>query len=760
MALSAVGRRAGAGGSRSAAGVSRCWRSVCCPRSWPCCSASRSSAAGSSGAYFAILSQALAAAFAILLVGHADATGGINGLNNFRGFFGFNLYDPVNKQMLFFIAAGVLLVDGRAGPRQLMIAAATASCWWPCRDAEERVRFLGYDPANSRPSPTWSRRSWRASPGRCSSRSSASSRPPTSASSPSIGFLIGVAIGGRTTLLGPVLGAIAVAWAGTTLSETIPVGLDLHPGPAVHAGHRVPAGRPGVAVAASGAGCARRLRRPPPPSPTPVDPAEVRRRPIDGGDVGMSDATTWSSRDLTVAFDGFVAVDGVDLSVLPGDLRFLIGPNGAGKTTLIDAITGLVQATGSARFGGHELLGQKVHRIARLGVGRTFQTATVFEELTVLQNLDIAAGRRRGALTLLRRRSGVPDEVAATLETIGLTDLVDVPAGHPAARPEAVAGDRHAAGAGREAAAAGRAGRRDERRGARRDRASCCSASPRSAPSSSSSTTWTSCGAFATSVTVLHAGKVLSRGHAWPRSRPTRRCRRSTSGTGHHAEDEVAAMLGGGRLMLQMLDVEAGYGRTVGDPRRRRSRCPPDGVAAVMGHNGAGKTTLLRAAVGLLPVRSGRDPARRRGRHRAAPRTSGCARGLAYVPQGQQSFGQLTTAENLQLVADGEAQRPGADRRGARPVPGAARPADPPRRPALGRPAPAAGHRPGADHRAAAADPRRADRGHPAVGGRRDRADDRRADPARRALGAAGRAARRVRAATRRGGTTCWPRGG
>ena len=70
-----------------------------------------------------------------------------------------------------------------------------------------------------------------------------------------------------------------------------------------------------------------------------------------------------------------------------------------------------------------------MHRIARLGVGRTFQTATVFEELTVLRNLDIAAGRRRGTLTLLRRRSGVPDEVAATLETIGLTDLVDVPAG-------------------------------------------------------------------------------------------------------------------------------------------------------------------------------------------------------------------------------------------------------------------------------------------------------------------------------------------
>jgi urea transport system ATP-binding protein len=132
---------------------------------------------------------------------------------------------------------------------------------------------------------------------------------------------------------------------------------------------------------------------------------------------------------LTVSFDGFVAVDGVNLSVLPGDLRFLIGPNGAGKTTLIDAVSGLVPATGSVRYGGHELTGRKVHRIARLGVGRTFQTATVFEELTVLQNLDIAAGHRRGALTLLRRRKGIPEEVEQVLETVGLTELVDAPAG-------------------------------------------------------------------------------------------------------------------------------------------------------------------------------------------------------------------------------------------------------------------------------------------------------------------------------------------
>jgi urea transport system ATP-binding protein len=134
-------------------------------------------------------------------------------------------------------------------------------------------------------------------------------------------------------------------------------------------------------------------------------------------------------RGLRVVFDGFIAVNEVDLDVAPGDIRFLIGPNGAGKTTIVDAVTGLVKASGSVRLGDRELLGRPVHRINRLGVGRTFQTAAVFEELTVLQNLDIAAGAGRGPLTMLRRRSAVPPEVARALETIGLTGARDRLAG-------------------------------------------------------------------------------------------------------------------------------------------------------------------------------------------------------------------------------------------------------------------------------------------------------------------------------------------
>ncbi|QJY45895.1 urea ABC transporter ATP-binding subunit UrtE [Pseudonocardia broussonetiae] len=106
--------------------------------------------------------------------------------------------------------------------------------------------------------------------------------------------------------------------------------------------------------------------------------------------------------------------------------------------------------------------------------------------------------------------------------------------------------------------------------------------------------------------------------------------------------------------MLQLVDVEVGYGRT--DVIHGVSLVvPPDGVAAVMGHNGAGKTTLLRAAVGLLPVRSGRVLLDGEDVTGTAPHQR-VRRGLAYVPQGQQSFGQMTTMENLQLVADGRSR--------------------------------------------------------------------------------------------------------
>jgi urea transport system ATP-binding protein len=135
-------------------------------------------------------------------------------------------------------------------------------------------------------------------------------------------------------------------------------------------------------------------------------------------------------RGLTATFDGFKAITDLDFSVGGGELRFLIGPNGAGKTTLIDVITGLTKpAAGSVRFAGSELVGMREHKIVRLGVGRTFQTAVVFDQLSVVDNLDLAASFRTPVPKLMRRRRGIGDRVAAALEVTGLADVADRPAG-------------------------------------------------------------------------------------------------------------------------------------------------------------------------------------------------------------------------------------------------------------------------------------------------------------------------------------------
>ncbi len=133
---------------------------------------------------------------------------------------------------------------------------------------------------------------------------------------------------------------------------------------------------------------------------------------------------------LEVAFDGFRAIAGLDLSVDEGEVRFLIGPNGAGKTTLVDSITGLTRpASGSIRFAGQELVGRAEHEIVRLGVGRSFQTPTVFEQLSVVDNLDLAASFRMSLPALLHRRKDVGETVDHALHSVNLADRATSAAG-------------------------------------------------------------------------------------------------------------------------------------------------------------------------------------------------------------------------------------------------------------------------------------------------------------------------------------------
>ncbi len=101
--------------------------------------------------------------------------------------------------------------------------------------------------------------------------------------------------------------------------------------------------------------------------------------------------------DLTVSFDGFKAVDSLNFYVEPNELRVVIGPNGAGKTTLLDLICGRTRATtGKIRFKDKELTRMAEHQIVRAGVGRKFQTPSIYENLSVFQNLELSFPRGRG----------------------------------------------------------------------------------------------------------------------------------------------------------------------------------------------------------------------------------------------------------------------------------------------------------------------------------------------------------------------------
>ena len=130
-----------------------------------------------------------------------------------------------------------------------------------------------------------------------------------------------------------------------------------------------------------------------------------------------------SVEKLTVSFDGFTVLDELDFSIGYGEMRFLIGPNGAGKTTLIDVITGKSKPSrGRIIFDGTtDLSRRQEHQLVRLGVGRKFQTPSIFASLTVYQNLEVTLGFRSRITRLLGKpRGGEAERIMQTLEEVGL----------------------------------------------------------------------------------------------------------------------------------------------------------------------------------------------------------------------------------------------------------------------------------------------------------------------------------------------------
>ena len=169
---------------------------------------------------------------------------------------------------------------------------------------------------------------------------------------------------------------------------------------------------------------------------------------------------------LTVSFDGFRAVDDLSLYLSRNEIRVIIGPNGAGKTTLLDLICGRTRASsGSITFNGRNITHLREYDIVRAGIGRKFQTPSIYEDLTVFENLEISFpprsfGIRRPRLPPRRRSPGpyrggrahhFPRRSAGPVRRTSQS------------WSEAVAGDRHAADPGPGSDDAGRTRCRHER---------------------------------------------------------------------------------------------------------------------------------------------------------------------------------------------------------------------------------------------------------------------------------------------------------
>ena len=136
---------------------------------------------------------------------------------------------------------------------------------------------------------------------------------------------------------------------------------------------------------------------------------------------------------VTVSFDGFKALNELSLVVEEGEVRAIIGPNGAGKTTMMDVVTGRTRPDSGEVFfrGNMDLTRLDETAIANLGIGRKFQRPTVFENLTVFHNLELALADSRGIWRALfaRLTPERSDRIAATLERIGLAEHRNQPAG-------------------------------------------------------------------------------------------------------------------------------------------------------------------------------------------------------------------------------------------------------------------------------------------------------------------------------------------
>ena len=455
-------------------------------------------------------------------------------------------------------------------------------------------------------------------------------------------------VGGMRSFVGPAVGAAVFVFMRDTLSSWTENWLVyfgvifiafvmFSPNGIVGVLQRLRGLRPGAAAPDDG-----RVVTPAPAAEAPVARAEGRPLlEVDG---------------IMKLFGGLAAVNGASFGIGRGELRSVIGPNGAGKTTLFNVLTGLLPADGGeARFDGAVITGLPPHRVVARGVSRSFQIISVFQALSVFENVRLAVQakhpRRFAMLADSARLADVTAEAARLLDAVGLADRAGTAAANLshgdqrlleiaialATRPQLLLLDEPLAGLSAS----------DRVRVARLIRTLHGVVTIVLIEHDIDQVL-----ALSDRITVLHQGRVIAEGGP---ADIQKNAEVQTAYLGHLKVTESAA--GGqarpeGAPLLGVAGVDAFYGKSHVLHGVSLDVFPGE-VVALLGRNGAGKTTTLAAITGVVPPRRGRITYR--GRDVAGWPPEAIARlGVGLVPQGRRIFPNLSVLENLTIARRGE----------------------------------------------------------------------------------------------------------
>ena len=368
------------------------------------------------GVYLSIITQALTYALLLAFFRNDMGFGGNNGMTDFKTILGFDVQAETTRCALLVITAAFLCVQFLVA--RYLVSSRFGKVLIAVRDAEARTRFLGYRPESYK-LVVWVLSAVMAGIGGALYVPQVGIINPSEFSpANSIEAVIWVAVGGRGTLCGAILGAVLVNLGKTYFTCALPELWLYRAGRDVHLRHAVPAARSDGPV---------RVRRTPKdvPEPTPAEVARRGRRQDERRQRQAADTLLYLD-GVTVSFDGFRALNALSLVLEAGEMRAVIGPNGAGKTTMMDVITGKTRPDeGKVVFGKDtDLTRLDEPAIASLGIGRKFQKPTVFEPHTVWDNLLLSlAEDRKPSFTLWARETAEERErIEEILVTTRLTD--------------------------------------------------------------------------------------------------------------------------------------------------------------------------------------------------------------------------------------------------------------------------------------------------------------------------------------------------